>query len=102
MVSRRVHVNLRFPNLKKACILIGRVQRLRPHPAASGGGCPRIRWAMVQRLLYQGLCPPPPRNHAGSRPRLSGDRDQDAPGGGGSEAKKKVVYLQSTSKFGPL
>ena len=24
MVSRRVHVNLRFPNLKKACILIGR------------------------------------------------------------------------------
>ena len=24
------------------------------------------------------------------------------PGGGGSEAKKKFVYLKSTSKFGPL
>ena len=38
----------------------------------------------------------------GTRPLLSGWLILYQGGGGGSEAKKKFVYLKSTSEFGPL
>ena len=53
--------------------------------------------------LWDGSASPYPPPHARVRPLLSGWLILYRGGwGGGSEAKKKFVYLKSTSKFGPL
>ena len=73
--------------------------RLRDHEAPSAqadAACPRASGTTPAGTLFQGrfMC-------LQTRPRFSGDRTLYR-GGGGSEAKKKFVYLKSTSNLGPL